>query len=492
MPHKYLPRARAGADVDKGFHPWAAALLTVLLPLAIGLLGYTLLMTVAIDNSTGYAVSFNGVRTAIAQMLEKDLATDRVQDVLTELRDPSPGTDPNLKEQRKNDRAARLKSVAARLTGDRARLAESLTSLALQSHPGLEQAVNDAKDAATRRLQMANIVAKRLDAQAVRDKAETWVAEALDERSRAVLVATVAPTADPKPGEVALKPEQVAARSVAGAVSLDALTRSVSAAIALPFNVFDTRPGESAWASDVGARLAWAIVATLFVSTFGLVLFTSVLQVRRIDLPHRHVYLAVTAVVAVLAGLATRQAFSPSSGITPLHLAFKDYAQLFGVGILKWADIFNVLRGIGVVFLIAGSVATFLVTMQSEEELKEQLRGFKALFNAGAVFLMAGTFEVYAGLRWPIVFADDATRTTLQSAAAAYAASIGAGFTVVMLATYFATTFILRQQAAKEKIKHFESAFKEFGFSDLTSQQVMRFAQALAPLLPGVFTLTMS
>ena len=125
MPHKYLPRARAGADVDKGFHPWAAALLTVLLPLAIGLLGYTLLMTVAIDNSTGYAVSFNGVRTAIAQMLEKDLATDRVQDVLTELRDPSPGTDPNLKEQRKNDRAARLKSVAARLTGDRARLAEA-------------------------------------------------------------------------------------------------------------------------------------------------------------------------------------------------------------------------------------------------------------------------------------------------------------------------------------------------------------------------------
>ena len=108
---------------------------------------------------------------------------------------------------------------------------------------------------------------------------------------------------------------------------------------------------------------------------------------------------------------------------------------------------------------------------------------------------MAGTFEVYAAFRWPVVFAaDDATRSALQAAASAFALTVGAGFSVVMLATYFVTTFVLRQQAVAHAIlpEEVETAFQTFGFSDLTSQQFLRFAQSLLPLLPGAVTLFLS
>jgi hypothetical protein len=485
MPDRYLSRTPASA-ANAAPDPLYAAVLVVGVLLAIVIIGRALLTTIAIDNSTGYGISYNGVRAAITQVLDKDLAADRIQEVLTDLPDPTPGTDEKAQEKRKTDRAARLKSVAVRLNGDRARLADALATLALKDHPGLDPALK-AMVASDRRQEMARRVAARLDGDEFQKTAETWVTEALDARSRAGILAAVAATN-------ISTPQQIAATTLAKSLSNDALKRSTAAAIELRLNPFDARPGESAWASDVGARLAWAVVALLFSLTFGLLVFTSVTQIWRITNPVRVYFIVVIALLAALAGILARNAFSPANDLTPLHVAFKNYATLFGVGMLAWADAFNVLRGAGVVMLVAGAVATFWVKVRTSAELDEQLRGFKTMFNAGAIFLLAGTLEVYAGFRWPIVFVDDATRTALQAAAAAFAATIGAAFSVIMLTTYFATTFVLRQQAIAHGVlpPDVDRAFQTFGFSDLTSQQFLRFAQSLLPLVPGVVTVAMS
>jgi hypothetical protein len=229
--------------------------------------------------------------------------------------------------------------------------------------------------------------------------------------------------------------------------------------------------------------------------TFGIVAFTSVGQIWCVALPTRRIFFLATAAIAIVAGVLTAMALTPASGTTPLHVALKEYAHLYGVGVIRWADVNNALRGAGLVLLVAGSVATFWVKVSTAEELREQLRGFKSLFNAGAIFLMIGTFEVFAGFRWPIVFAgDEAARTALQDAAAAFATTVGAGFAVVMLATYITTTAVLRQQAIAHGVPRADVAaeLETAGFSDLISQQVLRFAQALAPLIPGVFTVLLS
>jgi hypothetical protein len=78
MPDRYL--ARAQSDSDTPPNPLISAGLTIAVPLVVGIVGWALLNTIALDNSTGHAVSYSGVRSAITQALEKDLAADRLQD----------------------------------------------------------------------------------------------------------------------------------------------------------------------------------------------------------------------------------------------------------------------------------------------------------------------------------------------------------------------------------------------------------------------------
>jgi hypothetical protein len=85
MPDRYL--ARAPSDSATPPNPLISAGLTVAVPVVVVLVGWGLLNTIALDNSTGHAVSYSGVRSAITQVLEKDLAADRLQDLLTDLPD---------------------------------------------------------------------------------------------------------------------------------------------------------------------------------------------------------------------------------------------------------------------------------------------------------------------------------------------------------------------------------------------------------------------
>ena len=519
MADLYLSRASAAAAPS----PLISVIVALAVPVIVVFIGRTLITTVSVD-STSYAVSYSSVRTAITQVLDKELTADRIQEVLAELRDPTPGVGKDAQDKRKTDRATRLKAVAARLNGERGRLVDKLMSLVLVTHPGLpgpdkepqplkelRQAVGATKDPGERRKLMASFVAALFDSAGVRQQAAIWVGESIDDRARAALANAVAPPNEPvaatlkRRAVVAPKKEteeqkkeaatQVAAKAVAELLPIGALQRAAAAVIDLPFRPFETRPGESAWASDVAARLGWALVAIVFMLTFAAVAFSSLVQLWRISPLWRWVLIAVTVVAAYVAGEVSRDAFSPGNGLTPLHVALADYAQLFRVGILEWSARFNALRGAGVAILVVGAVATFWLKVATAQELNEQLRGFKALFNAGAVFLAVGTFEVYAAFRWPVVFAaDETTRTALQGAATAFALTVGAGFSVVMLATYYVTTFVLRQQALARTIPadDVKTAFETFGFSDLTSDQFLRVAQALAPLLPGAVTLLLS
>jgi len=222
--------------------------------------------------------------------------------------------------------------------------------------------------------------------------------------------------------------------------------------------------------------------------TFAMVVFASIGQILRIAHPNRWWFLALSLAAAAAAGWFVSSSYSPISGPTPLHKALEAYVELHGVDMLKWGTFFNRLRIVGIALLVAGSVATFLVEVKDAAELQEQLRGFKALFNSGSVFLLAAVLEVYALLRWPVLLAGaDAVQTPLQTAAATMAGATGALATVVLMSVYIATTQVLRQQALASGIenKTIDELLSKFGFGDLASEQTLRIAQALLPLVPG-------
>jgi hypothetical protein len=183
-----------------------------------------------------------------------------------------------------------------------------------------------------------------------------------------------------------------------------------------------------------------------------------------------------------------------ASGVTtgPLEEALAFFGTRYGLSVRAAVSVLNLMAVIGAVSLVVGSVATFLVEVRTADEVKVQLSGLRTLFNAGAIFLLAGTLEANALLRWPAIFYPDATGQSLIAAANWMATALGAVFTVVLLAVYLPSVAILHEQVKwlpdAEKADA-ESAFATMGFGDAGIQQLSRLLQALAPLLTGL-TLT--
>lgn len=263
----------------------------------------------------------------------------------------------------------------------------------------------------------------------------------------------------------------------------------------------DLRPrimgnGVAGWSKDVAGRLTWATMAFIFCAAFVFVMTAAFGQLRHVEegsagLWQRNGFLvaAVLAVVVVLVPVALG-AIGVNTG--PLEEALTFFATRYGLHVGVAINVSNVLAVIGAVFLIVGSVATFMVEVRTADEVKVQLSGLRMLFNAGAIFLLAGTLEVNALLRWPAVFYPDATAQSLIAAANWMATAVGAVFTIVLLAVYLPSVTILHEQVrwlpAAEKADA-ENVFTAMGFGDGGIQQVSRLLQALAPLLTGL-TLT--
>jgi hypothetical protein len=362
--------------------------------------------------------------------------------------------------------------VSARLYGDRALLAEALTRLAMT--PPISEKPIDTR--------LTDKAAEAAVQRAVND----WVSTSLDPWAAAALSRSV--KVEPK-----ITAESVAAAAIRHSLGLGQPMAGLKSAMSPRFDAFTVKSGESGWTNDVGARLSWAMVTLLFLMTFAMAAFTSVGQVAKIGGHFRWLLFGVTGLAAVIAVVLADRVLSPAGDATPLHRALNDFAQQLEVEIVPWSIWVNRLRAIGLVLLVAGSVATFTVKITKLTDLTDQLRGFKSMFNVGTVFLFAGVLEVYALFRWPVVFAaDETTRGVLNGAAASLAAAIGVLFTIVLLAAYVSTTIVLRRQALAipnvepEKV---DEALEKAGFGDLLSQQGLRLAQALAPLLPGFVNL---
>ncbi len=460
--------------------PWLGIVLTVGAPVAAIVVGYYLLLAINIGkDSAAYSTPrYAAVRSAVTQALDRDLAAARLEEILAKTEDPSPYVAPAKeaaadiekgKAARLTARTADLKTVAARLNSDRALLAEALTLQAMSS-PQSAQPIET---------RLTDQPAKTPVGDAIKD----WVSKALDPWAAAAAKRSVK-------GET----NSVVATAINNSLALHQPLLSIKAAMSTRFDGFIVRTGESWWTNDVGARLSWAIVTLLFLMTFAMAAFTSGSQLAKIGGRFRWPLFVATAAAALAAAAIAASVLSPSGDETPLHRALNDFArQLSVLQMVGWSSVVNQLRAIGLVMLIAGSAATFAVKIGTLEELADQLRGFKSMFNVGTVFLFAGVLEVYALFRWPVVFAaDETTRGVLNGVAASFAAAIGVLFTVVLFTAYLATTIVVRRQAIaipKVTAKQVDDALKEFGFSDLLTQQGLRLAQALLPLLPGFVNL---
>jgi len=164
----------------------------------------------------------------------------------------------------------------------------------------------------------------------------------------------------------------------------------------------------------------------------------------------------------------------------------------FTIGTVVAVTVLDSLAVIGIVALIVGSVATFLVKVHTADDVKTQLAGLRVLFNSGVVFLLAGTLEVAALLRWPTVFYPETTAQAMVTTANCVATAIGAIFTVVLLAVYLPSVTILHEQVKSlpdDQRTAAEGFFNAMGFGDAGIQQISQLVKAFAPLLTGL-TLT--
>jgi hypothetical protein len=509
------PPAGGGAPAPGGPRqdppaPVAEILGTIGAPILTVLLGAGLLYAINIDERcTTLSGSIMSVRQAIAASLDSDLTPEHLAEVLNAAA-AKPSAEPKTPEEKKkaDDAAVAVRRIADRLDKRRTVLTETLSARVMSAHPALalqheppddktpgpETGTNKGEDPCAGRSTatptgdrktpepptVERVVASRLSDRWICQAIQAWTPETMDPRTeRAVATA-------------GLSTATIATR-IADMVDGRALRRSVLAVVAPQRSPFEPKGPESAWTKDVNARLMWAITALIFCLAFGLVLFTSIGPIVCVDPDDRKWVLIPLAGAIVIA--VWLPAYQPSLQATPLHAALTSYAELFHVGILDYVRWFEAIRAIGIILLIAGSVATFVVACRKKPDLEQQLRRFKSLFNAGAVFLLAGVLEVYARYRWPLTFVTDTTaQASLQSTAAMVAATAGALYSVVLLVAYIATTFVLRQQAIEHGVDRTEvdQALSVAGFGDFPAQQLMRFAQSLVPLLPGVLTLFVS
>jgi len=179
----YLKRAES-KDLAWLRHPWFAGALTIAAPAFAIITGLMLLDALRLDaDSKVYSASSHAlVAKAVTQVLDRDLAAERIQELLTRMPDPSPGSDDKQKDARRNTRSGSLKTVAGRLNADRARLAQDVTALAMGASRAEHLAVLAGGSAAA-----ASIAARVRPAEIVA-RTQKWVATTLDPYSRDLCV----------------------------------------------------------------------------------------------------------------------------------------------------------------------------------------------------------------------------------------------------------------------------------------------------------------
>jgi hypothetical protein len=487
---RYYKRA-----VDNRPNPLGWVALTIGGPLIGTLLALGLLSAINLmgAQNTAYAgLTHKTIRGAIGDTLTKDLTVERIQAVLLDAPDrvlaatppktPAPTADQIAAAalKRKAERTERVKPAATRLNGEIGRLTDTLTTYALADYLR-EHTDTMVKDAVAIQA-MPTAVAARLDENTIAEKLKAWAASALDSYSLASAREALA-------AGVAIE------NVVVPLVDAVHLRASVLQAVTSSLDPADMRPTAATWASDIASRLVWAIIALVFCLALLVVVLNAVTQINVIDKQQRPAFLVWTAIVVAVAAFATYWSLPSLQGPEPLHALVKRYTDLYGLAMLTWSQALTVLTAVGGTALLAGTIATLWVQVSDKPQLTEQLRGFRALFNSAALLLFVGVLEITALFRWPTLFiGDDTVRAAMQGTVGTFAASIGALFSVLLLAAYVPATAALRRQAIENSLSAGDvaDAMSQAGFGDLASQQALRLAQVLAPLLPGVISILLT
>jgi hypothetical protein len=545
---KYLTRNYASG---RGFpdHPGLWGPVVVLCPLLAVVLGSFLLDAInpSSRGTTEFALaSHAAVRTAISSEFTKDFSKERLLRILmlVTMSTPTLGSASQahrvtlearcakldadtkdaecetLKSERDKWEAQRTNAhtiISARLAGETAILADRVTATAMTPHPALDEDVRQG----TRTI--SQVVAQRITSATVLETLERWLQDVLDAEGRAMAVRYIDPMSKKSPQDA--DHQQAVLGTIAKALVQHEdpvrVVAVVERATTSAFNSYNLGAEAAVWGKDIAGRVTWATAALVFCFALVLLIAASVVQMLRIAPPGSTLFIVATGLAALITLWASFEVDSwLQAKNIPLLKLLTDYSLMFDVRMWAWATSLNALAAVGAVSLIAGTVATFSVGIETDpkdkatqealkstltpdelaaarqltdeklkEQLKEQLQGLRMLFNAGSVLLVVAVFEIAALLRWPTFFiaAADA-QTAMQSAAATTATAIGALFSVVLLSTYVPATTLLRRQASTIGIpaKDVDQIFRDAGFADLATQQVGRLGQALLPLAPGL------
>lgn len=259
-------------------------------------------------------------------------------------------------------------------------------------------------------------------------------------------------------------------------------------------------------AKDYTARLLWTVAGVLFVTAALVAISGGIARLR--GLPQSRwksvLWKSVAAVALVSGYFAWAQL--PTLGSPFLSQALRHFNEVYELQLDTLAGAFNGLAVVAVVMLLGSSWASFLTVTQDARHLRLQLEALRWSLNIGTALLVAGVIEVFALSQWPAAFASDAAATSITTAASAAAGAVGVLFSLILLLVYLPGSQELRERAAAvieecgrvandpnaspeqkkdaAQTKSFiEASLTATGFDGQTSQQLMRFAQALLPLL---------
>jgi hypothetical protein len=267
---------------------------------------------------------------------------------------------------------------------------------------------------------------------------------------------------------------------------------------------------------DFAARQAWAVAGVLFTTVALTAVFGSIARIRSLTgTVAPHVWMLIAAVAAVAGYVVATQV--PNLGNPFLSGAVTHFDDLYDLRIDETSHIFNGLAAAAVIALVASSWASFLPREHETERLLFQLESLRWSVNIATLLLVVGVIEIFALLHWPSAFAGDDAATAITTAATSAAGAAGITFSLILLLIYVPGSRMLRERVAEEvtnskieegnanlpqtqrdkaaaRHKTLNEMLQTNGFTGSTTDQLMRFGQALLPLLvsgalPQLFSL---
>lgn len=255
---------------------------------------------------------------------------------------------------------------------------------------------------------------------------------------------------------------------------------------------------------ETRARIAWltTVLLSVVVSLFTLVCCAGIVR-RSLTLRQRRMAwlaalgLGVAGVLALLVSGARESALNLlvfESTFNALERSGR--LEALFVGRVKFLiSLVNVLAVVAPVGALVAFVATVTPPPEGKEtiiDLRSRNRRLRETMNASAALLVTGILHMNTWLRWPAVFASDATaRDGIEQFALAVSVFWGLTFSLMIMAAFLPATLLLRDRAlrlqgeAPDAGADPEEWLAGHGFKLSMGEQLRQVAVILAPLFAG-------